>query len=130
MTTLNKSKLDAHTDRILKELGTMKFQDICSLHIGQFMFSYKHNLLPKTFDNLLTLNSQVHSYETRSAGSFQIPLCRTNICQFSIRYQGPKFFNSLADEIINSALLKLFTAIKQMNIFVRDHLCFYVCNFT
>ena len=28
--TLNKSKLDAHTDSIFKELSIMKFQDICS----------------------------------------------------------------------------------------------------
>ena len=75
------------------------------------MFFYKHNLVPKSFDNLCMLNSEVQSYETRSAGSFEIPLCRTNICQFSMRYQGLKFFNSLADEIINSALLKLFTTI-------------------
>ena len=88
----------------------MKFQDICSLQIGQFMFFNKHNLLPKTFDNLFILNSQVHSYETRSAGSFRIALFRTNICQFSVKYQGTKFFNSPADEIINSVSLKLFTA--------------------
>ena len=36
----------------------MKFHDICSVQIGQFMFSHKHDLLLKTFDNLFILNSQ------------------------------------------------------------------------
>ena len=85
---LNKSKFDAHTDSIFKEFNIMKFH-VCLLQLGQFMFSYQHKLLPKHFDNLFATNSQIHSYGTRNTGSFQILLCRTNICQFSIRYQGP-----------------------------------------
>jgi hypothetical protein len=87
----------------------MKFCDICSLQMGQFMFSYKHGLLPANFDSFFVLNSEVHSYLTRNAKSFHLPLCRTNICQFSIRYQGPKFFNSLRDEIVNSVSFQTFT---------------------
>ena len=39
---LSRSNFDAHTDPIFKELHIMKFCDICSLQMGQFMFSYKH----------------------------------------------------------------------------------------
>ena len=37
-----------------------------------------------------------------------IPPCRTNIRNFSIRFQGPKFFNSLSPEIQNSESIRLF----------------------
>ena len=37
-----------------------------------------------------------------------IPPCRTNIRNFSIRFQGPKFFNSLSPEIENSESIRLF----------------------
>ncbi len=106
---LSRSNFDAHTDPIFKELHIIKFRDICSLQIGQFMFSYKHGLLPASFDTFFTLNSEIHNYLTRNAKSFHLPLCRTNICQFSIRYQGPKFFNSLGDEIVNSVSFQSFT---------------------
>ena len=33
----------------------------------------------------------------------------SNIWQFSVRYQGPKFFNSLEDEIVNSISFQSFT---------------------
>ena len=79
---------DAHTDPIFKELRILKFHHISSLQIGQFMFSYKLGLLPSDFDSFFILNKDVHSYSTRNANFFHLPLCRTNICQFSVRYQG------------------------------------------
>ena len=112
---LSRSNFDAHTDPIFKELHIMKFCDICSLQMGQFMFSYKHGLLPACFDSFFIPNSEVHSDLTRNAKSFHLPLCRTNICQFSIRYQGPKFFNSLGDEIVNSVSFQTFVTINSIH---------------
>ena len=50
---------------------------------------------PFQFNNLFLINSQIHNYNTRNAHSFRLPLCRTNTRQFSIYFQGPKFYNSL-----------------------------------
>ena len=60
-----------------------------------FMFSLKNSTLPSKFNNLFLINSQIHNYNTRNAHSFRLPLCRTNTRQFSIYFQGPKFYNSL-----------------------------------
>ena len=53
-----------------------------------------------------------HSYvgpmPSTVAKSFRLPLCRTNIQQFSIFFQGPKFFNSLSPEISGSSSLASF----------------------
>ena len=59
-------------------------------------------MLPNSFDTMFLLTSQIHNHNTRNANSY-IPQCRTNIRQFSFRYVGPKFFNSLSFEIQNSS---------------------------
>ena len=62
----------------------------------------KRGLLPNYFRDMFTLASQIHSYNTRNSSLFNIPHCRTNFRKFSIRFQGPTFFNSLSREIENS----------------------------
>ena len=98
---LDKSKFDAHTDPIFKKLNILKLENICLLQLGLFMYSYKKSLLPNRFKNMFVLNSDIHGYSTRDLMAFRVPLCRTNIRQFSIRFQGPKFFNSLPLEMTN-----------------------------
>ena len=96
---VNKSNYDAHTDPIFKNLNLLKFHDIHLVQLGQFMFAFKISIVPRKFENIFTRNNQIHSYNTRYANSFRLPLCRTNIRQFSVFYKGPKFFNSLSPEI-------------------------------
>ena len=52
---------------------------------------------------------QMISYNTRNSNrKFYIFPCRTNFRKFSIRFQGPKFFNSLNQEIQDSESISLF----------------------
>ena len=103
-----KSSFDAHTDSLFKELRILKFMDICRFQIGKIMYQYKAGLLPKCFDNIFLETNQVHGYNTRSSKSFYIFSCRTNIRQFSIRFQVPKFFNSLSNDIKTSISIFLY----------------------
>ncbi|KAL9967850.1 hypothetical protein ACROYT_G026148, partial [Oculina patagonica] len=105
---VNKSYYKAHTEPIFKKLNLLKFQDIHLMLLGQFMFSFKNAILPQKFENIFTINNQIHCYNTRHANSFRLPLCRTNIRQFSVFFQGPKFFNSLPPEISGSSSLASF----------------------
>ena len=57
---LGRCSFDARTDPIFKELRILRFHHICSLQMGQFMFSYKLGLLPTNFDSFFTLNKDVH----------------------------------------------------------------------
>ena len=60
---------------------------------------------------MFTLASQKYSHYTRNCNLYYIPPCRTNIRNFSIRFQGPfqgKFFNSLSPEIQSSESIRLF----------------------
>ena len=72
------------------------------------MYLFKRGLLPNYFRDMFTLASQIHSYNTRNSSLFYIPHCRTNFRKFSIRFQGPSFFNSLSREIQNSESISLF----------------------
>ena len=111
-----KTQCYAHTDPIFKNLGILKFYDIHLLQLGLFMYSYQIRTLPSKFDCKFTLNRQVYSYNTRNSHSFRLPFCQTNIKQFSIFYQGPKFYNSLTTEIVNSSSPASFKkAIKAFN---------------
>ena len=67
------------------------------------MFSFRNSTLPSKFNNFFFTNSQIHNYNTRNAHSFRLPLCRTKTGQFSIYFQGPKFYNSLNSAITGSS---------------------------
>jgi hypothetical protein len=102
---LNKSEFHAHTNPLFKKLNILKFEYIRLLQLGQFMYCHKNSLLPKSFNSMFVLNNQVHTYVTRHSKAFHVPLCRTNIKQFCVRFQGPKLFNSLPLELVNSTSL-------------------------
>ena len=95
---ISKASFDSQTDVLFKEHRILKFFDIYFYQIGKFMYIFKRGLLPNYFRNMFTLASQLHSHYTRNCNLYYIPPCRTNIRNFSIRFQGPKFFNSLSPE--------------------------------
>ena len=73
---VNNSTYDANTSPIFKELNLLKFHDIHSFQYVFFMLN---------------------------AHSYRLPLCRKNTRQFSIYFQGPKFYNSLNSSITGSS---------------------------
>ena len=77
------------------------------------MYLLSRGLLPNYFRNMFTL-----------ASLYYLPPCRTNIRNFSIRFQGPKFFNSLSPEIQNSEGIRLFgKRLKIPSFLVKYTLC-------
>ena len=89
MRIISKISFDSHTDVLFKELGILKYFDIYFNQVGKFMYLFKRGLLPNYFRNMFTLASQLHSHYTRNCNRYYIPPCRTNIRNFSIRFQGP-----------------------------------------
>ena len=72
------------------------------------MFYHKLSLLPERFDKMFVTNNQTHTFNTRNSSKYLVPLCRTNIRQFSVRFQCPKFFNSLPRDLVNIVSCILF----------------------
>ena len=72
------------------------------------MYLFKKGLPPNYFQDMFTLASQVHSHNTRNSNRFYTFPCQTNFRKFSIWFRGPKFFNSLSQEIQDSESIGLF----------------------
>ena len=101
---LSKVNFDSHTDPHV----ILTFQNIYFSQIGNFMFCFSKGLLPNSFSDMFKLSNQIHSYNTRNSNIFFISHSRTNIRQFSIRFRGPKFFNSLPFDIANCKSIGFF----------------------
>ena len=76
---INKSRFNAHTDPIFKDLGMVKFNDIHSLPLGQFMYSCKN---PSYLQGLIrislkAINSTLTMQEIPMQ-AYRLPYCRTN----------------------------------------------------
>ena len=77
----------------------------CSLH-----FCFSITLLSPSSYYIFKICLFLHSYNTRNSDrKFYIFPCRTNFRKFSIRFQGPKFFNSPNQEIQDSESISLFS---------------------
>ena len=103
------SAYDDSSSPLFKELSIIKLFDLVNLHIVIFMFKFRNNLLPTAFSLFLKKIQQVHKYNTRLSAkqSYYIPKARTNYGIFNIRFQGPKVWNDI-DEQLKASPLQLF----------------------
>ena len=91
----------AHTAPLFSKLKVLDIFQINTLDIAKFMFCYHNNLLPPLILNLFMTNSQVHKYDTRTAGNYRVHSCSTNSKKFTILYQGPRVWNCLPASTTN-----------------------------
>jgi hypothetical protein len=68
-------------------------------------FSWKNDTLPDNFKDMFVSNEQMFGLKRslRIAKSFRIPFCRARLKQFSVRFQGLKFSNSLPVEFTTAS---------------------------
>ena len=70
MRAVTNSDYRAHTAPLFSKLKVLDIFQINTLDIAKFMFRYHNNLLPPLFLNLFMTNSQVYTYDTRTAGNY------------------------------------------------------------
>ena len=85
----------AHTDPLFSKLKILKLSEIYSFCISLFMFKFNKNLLPTVFDDMFTLNENIHLYRTRQSLTLHVPLCRSVITSKTIRYKGVSIWNTV-----------------------------------
>ena len=98
----------AHTDPLFSDNKIMKIKDLHLFQLGQLMYNYKKNALPAIFQSMFTKNLSFHNYPTRHSDEFHLPLLRTVLAQKTFIYDGPKFWNSLCENIRNAPSLSSF----------------------
>ena len=91
-------------------LHLLKFENIVFLQVAKIMYTYKNGQLPESFKNMFFTGREIHNYNTRNKNFFRLSSCRTNVRKFSLRFQGPKIFNSINAKIKNSLSLREFSS--------------------
>ena len=87
------SHFQSHTSPIFKKLNLLKLSDIVKLHTILFMHQYYNDRLPKAFNDFFSLVKHKHRH------TYTLPLIRTNHGLHSLRFYGPKLWNSVDEEL-------------------------------
>ena len=78
----------AHTEPLFTLHKILKFEDICRLSVGLYVFDHREIFL-----------SVDHNYNTRNSSNMQVARSRLTISQNSINVKGPNIWNSIPNEI-------------------------------
>ena len=98
----------SHTKGIFHDLETLNIFDINRLQTALFMYRLENDELPRSFKGFLNKNNETHNYNTRTAFQFKPIKPILDINKFSIKYCGPKLWNSLNSNLQNSRTIKHF----------------------
>ena len=93
------AKWSSHTDPIFRKLKILKFRQIYLFSIQQFVYKFRHRLLPSIFDEFFITNNSVHSHNTRSQNNFRPHVLPTNIAERTIRVMGVRTQNYFANKL-------------------------------
>ena len=90
-----------------KSIGIKDIFQVDTFEIAIFVFDHIITYSPHCLSIFFLTNSQINFYGTRTASNSQTHLCRTNLKQFTILYQGPKIWNSLPVSVTRQVFLVL-----------------------
>ena len=92
------------------KLNILKLNDLIHFEKACFLFKHKFHKLPCVFNNYFNFTSNTHEKYTRgsSCDNYFLPFYRNKKLQRSIKYQGPKTWNSLESSLKNCISLKTF----------------------
>ena len=97
MRTIEGLKKRDHTNDAFYKHTILKLTDINVFHCATFVYKSLHNL---TSNNYFTRNLN-DRYPTRSGSNLHVPFMSSSQSQTNIRYQGPRIYNCLPDDIKN-----------------------------
>ena len=98
----------SHTLPIFFKMQKLPIHDLLTLSTKIFMFHLSNKLLPKMYDDYLTLNCSIYYYNTRDAQNIHLPLNRISTTQNSIFNNGPLIWNNLPTHLKNKKTVKQF----------------------
>ena len=105
------SEPKSHSEPLFKSLKLLKLNDVIKSQILSFVYQWSHRLLPPCFNAYFKFTSFVHSYSTRQSCKSNLYVAAVKTTQYglrSLKFIGPRLWNSLSSSIINSKSLKIF----------------------
>ena len=85
------SSYQEHTKPLFNNYKILNIFQINDFLIGQFMFKYHQNSLPKTFDSYFILTKNIHSYNTRNCLNIYQAHSKTNYGIHSVNVKEPNY---------------------------------------
>ena len=89
---------------LFEKYNVLNIFDMYKKETGIFMYKYRNNMLPQSFDGIFTNHQSNHNYDTRNKGDYQLSMQRVN----TIVNTGPKLWNELPKYVKSSKTLGLF----------------------
>ena len=96
-----KSKFNAHTEPLFRELSLLKVKHIFQLQCLKLYYNITNGRTPAFFSSMFVLNDTVHSYQTRHRGDIHIPLTNTTSAQNCIRQYFPRMITTMPVLVIS-----------------------------
>ena len=112
---IKKTKYNAHTTPLFKDLKLLKLEDLCALHDFKFCFKFCNSILPSYFltDMLNRITGNIASYDTRQTATFRLPAVSHEFARNCISYKFPLVFNNLEQNIKAKLFSHSFQGFKQ-----------------
>ena len=105
----NSRKFDQVTP-LLRELNWLPVKEQFFYRDSVLTFKCQNDLAPQYLTSKFTKRSNIHTCNTRTRNSLQIPLYRTAIGQRTFSYRGAYTWNNLHNELQAKCLIGIFQA--------------------
>ena len=105
------SEPKSHSEPLFKSFNLLKLNDVIESQILSFVYQWSRRLLPPCFNEYFKFTSSVHSYSTRQSCNKNLYVASVNTTQYglrSLKFTGPRLWNSLPTSITNSSSLRIF----------------------
>ena len=102
------AKWNAHTAPLFRDFQLLSIFNFNKLQTCCFMYKISNCLLPTVFQNLFTLNSNVHDHKPRHYSKLHVISHRTNSRAYSIQIYGVRLWNMLSKDITEVPSLSIF----------------------
>lgn len=97
-----------HTNKLFKLFKILKFNDLVYFHTAIFMYKVYHGQTITKLCNIFQLINNQHCYGTRQTMKFYCNYARIDLRKYTLFIKGPKIWNELNNDIVNSSTLKSF----------------------
>ncbi len=99
---LSRSKYNAHTEPIFKELKLLKLEDILKLQELKLYYKYKNNKLPHYLQNLqFEPNTKTHDHATHIQHNTHQPKTNHVYAKYCVCFDVPSVINSSPKAILD-----------------------------
>ncbi len=97
------------TIQLHRDLNLLLVQDIYKLGIAKFVYKHQTDTLPEIFDNIFTVNNEIHHHNTRQRGNLHVEHKVKKRENLKTRHQWTEIWNATPTNIQECKTIKSFS---------------------